>query len=137
MAQWIKNAQSFLLFISGVIVSAVVTAVLGHIIPVSEGVLMVFLVLALLGATFFVAGSSRRIEVLADRMETTVRYVEERYREQEGIPFHGIIYRELERLLSDARSEILVLATTSLQDNVYVTREHPARAHLLHAIEET
>jgi hypothetical protein len=137
MAQWIKNAQSFLLFISGVIVTAIVTAVLGFIIPVYEAALMVFLVLALLAATFFFAGSARRIEVLADRMETTVRYVEERYREQEGVPFQGIIYRELERLLSDARTEILVLATTSLQDNVYATREHPARAHLLRTAEET
>lgn len=137
MARWRENAQSFLLFISGVIASAVVAAVLGSVVRVSEAVLIAFLVLALLAATFFFAGSAQRIETLADRMETSVRYVEERYREAEGIPFQGIVYRELERLLSDARTEILVLATTTLRDDAYATRDHPARARVLHVVEET
>ena len=134
--EWTKRAQGFLLFISGVIASVIVSAVLGHIIPVSEALLMALLVLALLGAAFFVAGSARRIEALADRMETTVRYVEEPYREQEGVPFEGLVYRELERLLSDARTEILVVATSSPQDTAYATREHPARTLLLDMVEE-
>lgn len=94
-------------------------------------------VIVTIAAVYFLAESSHRLQSLSDRMGTTVYYVEELYREQEGVRFKGIVFNELQKLVSEAKSEILALAATSEQGRRFRTTEHPARAQYLFALEDT
>jgi hypothetical protein len=132
-----KNRERFILFSSGVIISAVVSEVLEKSIAWSIASLIVATIIVIVAAVYFFSESARRILTLANRMETTVYYVEELYREHEGIRFKGIIFGELKKLVSRAKNEILVLATSTFDGKAFVTQEHSSREQYFLALEET
>lgn len=133
-----KNIKGLILFVSGVIVSQVISGWLANIITGCVTLLIVATILTVIGAIYFFSESNQRMQLLVDKMEITVNYFEELHREAEGIPFTAIFYDELTKMVREAKSEILTFfATSVVKGRSHQTDEHPSREKYLLAIEET
>ncbi|RMH37872.1 MAG: hypothetical protein D6694_13050 [Gammaproteobacteria bacterium] len=132
-----------MLFISGVVVSAIASNLLEKVITWSEGILAFSSVVLVISAIYFFSTVSEHMQTLSNKMATTVSYKEELFREHEGVAFRGVVFRELAKLVSEAESEILALAATVesvtelAQPTLFKTTEHPSRAEYLRALEDT
>jgi hypothetical protein len=130
-----KNVERFILFVSGVIISAIVSSLLENTITWSEAILIAMLILLLAAAIYFLGESNNRLQRLADRIEVSVHYVEEPRREQEEIQFRGTVFKALVNLVEEAENEILIIDTTFIAGKASRTAEHSSRAEFLHTIE--
>lgn len=132
-----QNTEKFILFVAGVIVSSVISSLLEGFIAWSELFLVIATILVIIAAIFFFSETSHRVQELADKVETTVYYVEEPYREQEGIQFKGVTYLELKRIIGDAKREILTLTTLSIDDGKgRITDTHSSRVDYFRMLEQ-
>ena len=66
MAQWRKNTERFILFISGVILAAIATSIFEQTFKVSEAFLIALTVLTALGGLFFFGMSTQRIATFSN-----------------------------------------------------------------------
>jgi hypothetical protein len=160
-----QKGKNLLVFLCGVALSAGISGLVGNVIKVSEVVIVILTVLIVLTAIYFFDRSNAQVElaanaicttvpqqiqtlaitmstavheqiqILSDRTSTAVHYVQELYEVQEGIPFKGSVYNELERLVNE-EGEILSLATTVFNGRTYQAAEYPSRTRYLQAIEE-
>lgn len=132
-----QNTEKFILFVAGVIVSSVISSLLEGFIAWSELFLIIATMLVIVAAIFFFSETNHRVQELADKVETTVYYVEEPYREQEGIQFKGVTYIELKKLIGEAKKEILTLTTSSIDDGKgRITDTHSSRVDYFRTIEK-
>lgn len=130
-----KNTEKLILFISGVIASAIVSGLLEKTIVWSQALLIVSIVILVLASTFLFQNTNHRIQKLADSLEIAVQYIEEPYSEDDK-NYQGRIYEPMIKLMDDARKEILVLGTAYVeQDQVHKTSSHPSRKKYLDTIE--
>lgn len=132
-----RNVERLILFLGGVLLSAVASGLIEEIISQSTGLLVAAAVVVSIAALFFFAEVTGRVQNLADTMETTVRYLEEPFRDQEGVPYRGRIFSEIARLVAEAKTEILVISTPITgQERPHKTALHPTRERYLTTIEE-
>jgi hypothetical protein len=132
-----KNRERFVLFISGAIITGIASAILEKTVSWSIASLIGITIVLVLSSIFFFAETRERVQVLADAVESSVRYVEEPFRESEGVKYKGILYEVIERLVRDAETEILVLASTYKQlYERHSTDLHPSRMQYLTALED-
>lgn len=130
-----NNVERLSLFLAGVLISGVASGLIGRVIEWSEALLIVSVIVVSLIAVFLITTASHRIHNLADQMEATVRYVEEPYRTDQGIPYKGHIFDEIARLVTNAEEQILLLGTP-YSNEVHDTALDPSRKRYLDAIED-
>lgn len=132
-----RNTERFVLYVSGIILSAVVAALIEEAITVYEALLFGITVILVLSGMLLFSEASQRIQNLAGVLETSARYVEEPYRESEGVKYRGRIYEDLTRLVDEAEYEILVLTVPFRERGKdHSASMHPARGRYLVALEE-
>lgn len=132
-----RNTERLILFLSGVLISGVISGLIGNIITWSVSLLVMLVIVVTMTAVFLFTETSRRMQDLADKMETTVSYIEEPYREEQGVPYQGRLFKEIARLISEAENEILLLGTPYAEaSQVHPTSLHISREQYLQAIEE-
>jgi len=131
-----KNTEKLILFVAGVIVSSVISSLFEGIILWKDLFMNLSIVVLILAAVFFFSESTNRIRNYVNRIETTVKYVDEPYREQDGVQFKGKVYQELEKLLREAKSEVLTLSTASVDEGRgRLTDKHSSRASYFQTLE--
>ena len=132
-----RNTERLVLFVSGVVFSALISNLLEKSLAISVALLVSATILLALAGIFLFAEASTRVQSLADSMQTSVNYVEEPYRVSEGIEYRGAVFEPVTRLIEDAEMEVLVLATTYDQKGkAPLTSLHQARRRYLAAIEQ-
>ncbi len=129
-----NNTKNFIIFIGGVITSAVVSGLLGNTILLSEGFLIFLIVLLVITAVYFFNEENQRIQKLAENMEINAYFIEELYREDEGIHYKGLIFNELNKLVSEAKMEIISVSASS--ENGDLTTNHLSRLEYFNTLEE-
>jgi len=133
----LKNKEKFILFVSGVLISGIASGLLEKTVAWSVAWLVGIIIILVLSAIFFFAETSERVQILADAVESSVRYVEEPFRESEGVKYKGILYEVLGRLVRDAETEILALASTYKKlSGHHSTDSHSSRIQYLGALED-
>jgi hypothetical protein len=131
------NTEKFILFVGGIVVSAVISSLLEGIISWSEVVLIATTILLVVASIFYFSQTHQTIEGLTSKAETTVYYVEEAYREREGIKYKGAPYTELTRLVDEAKNEVLTLSTSNVDDGRgRITDTHSSRSDYFETLEK-
>lgn len=128
-------AWNFILFISGILLSALFSTWLGGLVTSQYIFLAATVVLLALAVIFFLARTSRRIEQLCNQAVSVVDYLGESYLEDEGVAYKGIIFEELAELVEKSEKEILVLGATRPRENPYKGSDHEQRKKYHQAIE--
>lgn len=132
-----QNNERFILFVGGIIFSTVVSSLLGGLISWSEAILIGVTVLMVIATVYYSSETFERTQSLINQAQTTVYYVDESYREQEGVKFKGIPYIELTRLVREANHEILTLSTSIVDDGRgRITDAHSSRIEYFSALEK-
>ncbi len=132
-----QNNEKFILFVSGVIVSAVISSLLEGIIGWSEVILITATLLTVIAALFYFSETHRGIQDLTEKVQTTVSYFDEPYRAQEGVTYKGIPYIELTRLVNEAHGEVLTLSTSNVDEGKgRLTDAHASRMEYFTALEK-
>jgi hypothetical protein len=129
-------AWNFILFVSGVLLSALFSTWLGGLITSQYIFLAIVVVSLALAVMFFLAQTSRRVEQLCYQAVSVVDYYDESYLEYEGIEYKGIIFEELTELVKNAEKEILVLGATRPGEKPYKASNHEERKKYHRAIED-
>ena len=133
----LRNTERFVLYVSGVIISVVVAALIEEVITFYEALLFGLTIILVLSGILLFSEASQRIQTLAGVLETSARYVEEPYRELEGVKYRGRIYEDLIRLVDEAEYEILILTVPFKEKGkAHQTSMHPARDRYLATLEE-
>lgn len=123
--------------IGGVIIAIVLPEKMEDILSLNENILRLAIIVTLLIAVYLFADARRKIEHLADKMETTVEFVEETYRSQKEINYKGKPFEKLIEWVNEAENEILVLTgPTAVQGIIPPTFEHEKKITYLNAIEK-
>lgn len=128
-------AKNFILFISGVLLSALFSTWLGGVVISQFIFLVAIIVLLSLAVIFFLAQTSQRIERLCNQAVSVVDYCDESYLEDEGIEYKGMVFQELAELVRNAEKEILVLGATRPGEKPYKGTNHEQRKKYHQAIE--
>ena len=127
--------KSFILFISGVLLSALFPGWLSGLVVSQVVFLAVIIVLLSLAVIFFLAQTSQRIEKLCIQAVSVVDYCDESYLEDEGIEYKGVVFQELAELVRNAEKEILVLGATRPGEKAYKGTDHEQRKRYHQALE--
>jgi hypothetical protein len=132
-----KNREGLVLFVSGAVIAGIASGLLEKTITWSTATLVGILVVLVLSAVFLFAETSGRVQLLADAIEASVRFVEEPYRKEDATKYRGVLYEVLERLVRDAEFEIYALASGYKRiDKQHETDLHESRRRYLSAIEK-
>lgn len=130
-----KLAREFILFISGVLISALFSAWIGGFVVHESVFLITVIILLSLSVIFFLGHTGRHIEDLCTQAVSVVDYVSESYLEDEGIEYKGIVFEELAELIKNAENEILIAGSTRPGDKTYKASDHKQRKMYHRAIE--
>lgn len=129
------NAQRFIIFVAGIIVSAVFAELVALSISWSTSILVFLNVLLCLVTIFFISDAFSNLNDLLDKTEISVEYITEPYEDGSYI---GSVYKRLQVLVEQAESEILYLSTGGKNDENAQWRPvmgHETRVSFLRAIE--
>jgi len=128
-------AWNFILFVSGILLSALFSTWLGGLVTSQYIFLATVVVLLALAVIFFLAQTSRRVERLCKQAVSIVDYCDESYLQDEGIEYKGLVFEELAELVKNAEKEILVLGATRPGERPYKASDHEQRKKYHRAIE--
>jgi hypothetical protein len=120
-------ATNFIVFLSGVLLSALFSTWLSGLVANQYIFLVVVIVLLALAVIFCLAQTSHRIEQLCNQTISVVDYCNESYLEDEGIEYKGLVFSELTELVKNAGKEMLVLDATRPGEKPYKASLHEER----------
>ncbi|MEL6401308.1 MAG: hypothetical protein AAFR26_19875 [Cyanobacteria bacterium J06626_4] len=136
-------AWNLILFLSGVLLSALFSTWLSNLVTSQYIFLAVIVVLLALTVIFFISIIHTQIKDTNEYMKgvfkqaiSTVEYYDETYRENEGIEYRGIIFSELSELIKSAEKEILILGATRHGEKPYKGTDHEQRKNYHRVLEE-
>lgn len=128
-------AGNFIIFISGVLLSALFSTWLGSLVTSQYLFLATVVVLLALAVIFYLTQTSQRVERFCKQAVSIVDYFNESYLEDEGIKYKGLVFEELAELVKNAEREILVLGATRPGEKPYKASDHEQRKRYHRAIE--
>jgi len=130
----ISNIDKFVIFVSGIILSALVSGLLDKTISNTTAGLVIITVVLAIAAIFFFDQSYQKLNQLAEKSQITAEYVSEPYQTKE---YSGTVYRRLQNLIEAAEQEILYLSTggANPSDEWIKVMQHRARVSFLESIE--
>lgn len=136
-------AWNLILFLSGVLLSALFSTWLSNLVTSQYIFLAIIVVLLALTVIFFISKIYTQIQDANEYMKmvfkqavSTVEYCDEPYREDEGIEYKGIIFSELSELIKSAEKEILILGSTRHGEKPYKGTDHEQRKNYHRVLEE-
>jgi hypothetical protein len=131
-----RNIPGLVLFVAGIVISASLSGFLEKMFTLYESVLVLMTVVLVVAVLYLIGEHNRRLEEMANRQSTTVYYIDEPWRVNEGITFQGHIFNELKRLVSNAEFEVLVVTAVSKEWRAQQTDAHPSRMSYIRALEK-
>lgn len=129
-----KNSRGLFYFLAGAMVSGVASGVIGSAITWSEALLLSAIIILSIVSVFVTVTTHNNTQSSLERMDISVRYLEEVYNKDHIPSYKGTIYNELSQLVAEAKSEILILGTP-FSSPIHATSNHIARQEYLSTVE--
>ena len=130
-----NNSWGFIGFFGGLILSVVFKTWASNIFQY-QSPLIIAIIGLIFAAGYYFKLTNDRIQELADKVELTLRYVDENYFDKNS--YTGYVYLEMEKLVSQAKKRIMILGTPAVQKGKKeLTADHKSRLNYLNTIENT